>query len=330
MKKLLSLFGALALFGPVVFAADVKISQLPLGSASTTGSADSFPFVSSSANITKRMTIWDIINVPTIVSTYAPKVSPVFTGTVTAPTFIGALIGNASTATALAANPTDCSSNQYANAIAASGNLTCAQVTFGQLSGVNPVTSGGTGLIVGTAGGMLSFTGTTTLASSLAGSTGQILQSAGTAVPTWSTATYPATTTANALLYSSATNVVGQITNGTNGQVLTATTGSAPSWAAVGVGALSVASKTGNYTVLSTDGLLTGDSSGGAFQFTLPAASSNSGKLYYFKKTDSSANAITIARAGSDTIDGATSITLTLQYQSTVLVSNGSALWAIF
>lgn len=34
--------------------------------------------------------------------------------------------GNAATATALAANPTDCSSNLFANAIAASGNLTCA------------------------------------------------------------------------------------------------------------------------------------------------------------------------------------------------------------
>lgn len=35
-------------------------------------------------------------------------------------------INLAGTATALASNPTDCSSNQFANAIAASGNLTCA------------------------------------------------------------------------------------------------------------------------------------------------------------------------------------------------------------
>lgn len=34
--------------------------------------------------------------------------------------------GNAGTATALASNPTDCSANQFANAIAASGNLTCS------------------------------------------------------------------------------------------------------------------------------------------------------------------------------------------------------------
>lgn len=43
--------------------------------------------------------------------------------------------GNAATATALAANPTDCASGRYANAIDASGNLTCAQVDYAQLSG---------------------------------------------------------------------------------------------------------------------------------------------------------------------------------------------------
>jgi len=42
---------------------------------------------------------------------------------------------NVATATALAADPTDCGANQYATTIAASGNLTCAQVTTAQLSG---------------------------------------------------------------------------------------------------------------------------------------------------------------------------------------------------
>lgn len=39
---------------------------------------------------------------------------------------VAAVTGNASTATALAANPTDCSAGQFATAIAASGNLTCS------------------------------------------------------------------------------------------------------------------------------------------------------------------------------------------------------------
>lgn len=41
--------------------------------------------------------------------------------------------GPATTATALDANPTDCSAGQFANAIAASGNLTCAAIASGDL-----------------------------------------------------------------------------------------------------------------------------------------------------------------------------------------------------
>lgn len=52
--------------------------------------------------------------------------------------------GNAATATALAANPTDCAANQFANAIAANGNLTCAQPAAADLS--NGTT--GTGAVV--------------------------------------------------------------------------------------------------------------------------------------------------------------------------------------
>jgi hypothetical protein len=39
------------------------------------------------------------------------------------------ITGNAGTATALAANPTDCGSNQFATTIAANGDLTCAAIT---------------------------------------------------------------------------------------------------------------------------------------------------------------------------------------------------------
>lgn len=53
----------------------------------------------------------------------------------TAPTFTGDLVGNASTATALAANPTDCAAGQYATSIAATGNLTCGAVAGSEVSG---------------------------------------------------------------------------------------------------------------------------------------------------------------------------------------------------
>jgi hypothetical protein len=51
---------------------------------------------------------------------------------------VAAVTGNASTATALAANPSDCAAGQYATAIAASGNLTCAD----PISGVVETISG--------------------------------------------------------------------------------------------------------------------------------------------------------------------------------------------
>jgi len=43
--------------------------------------------------------------------------------------------GNAATASALAANPADCVANNFAISIDAGGNLTCAQVTYGQVTG---------------------------------------------------------------------------------------------------------------------------------------------------------------------------------------------------
>lgn len=56
-------------------------------------------------------------------------------GTLTATTISGSFTGNASTATALAANPTDCASDTYATTIGANGNLTCATVTNAGLAG---------------------------------------------------------------------------------------------------------------------------------------------------------------------------------------------------
>lgn len=66
-----------------VFGADVKISQLPLGTGTSVGVGDSFPFVDATNGITKRLTLYDIANVPLISQTYAPLISPTFTGTLT-------------------------------------------------------------------------------------------------------------------------------------------------------------------------------------------------------------------------------------------------------
>lgn len=68
------------------------------------------------------------------------------------------------------------------------------------------------------------------------------------------------------------------------------------------------------------------DASGGAFTITLPAAGgygttvgSDDSRFLFIKKKDSSVNAVTVQRAGSDTIDGATSISLSNQYDTVIL-----------
>lgn len=92
MKKL---FFLLLLTTISALAADVKISQLPLGGGSSVGINDSFPYVQASNLTTKRLTLFDIVNIPLMTQTYAPIANPVFTGTVTAPMFVGPLTGTA-------------------------------------------------------------------------------------------------------------------------------------------------------------------------------------------------------------------------------------------
>lgn len=60
---------------------------------------------------------------------------------------------------------------------------------------------------------------------------------------------------------------------------------------------------------------------------TLPAATTK--RLYFFKKSDVSGNAVTINPAGADTIDGAASHALAAQYNYALLLANGVAIWMI-
>lgn len=69
---------------------------------------------------------------------------------------------------------------------------------------------------------------------------------------------------------------------------------------------------------------LLGDASGGTFDFELPDASTVSGAVYTFKKTDSSANAVRLDGNSTQTIDGTETYSLTLQNQSVTIVSDGS------
>lgn len=67
----------------------------------------------------------------------------------------------------------------------------------------------------------------------------------------------------------------------------------------------------------------------GAQTVTLPAANVMNGIPLTFKKTDASGNAVTVAAAGSDTIDGAATKALAAQYNYIRIVSNGLTGWDV-
>lgn len=80
------------------------------------------------------------------------------------------------------------------------------------------------------------------------------------------------------------------------------------------------------YTVVSTDSFVTCDATAGAVTINLPAAT-GTGREISFKKIDSTANACTPTRAGSDLIDGAASYSLISQYAASKVVDTASAVW---
>lgn len=94
-------------------------------------------------------------------------------------------------------------------------------------------------------------------------------------------------------------------------------------------GVVAITTKTGTYTAANTDTVILCDASGGAFTVTLPAAADNTGKVFYLKKIDSSANAVTIDGNGAETIDDATTLVLSGQYDAAMLVSDGAEWWIL-
>ena len=89
-----------------------------------------------------------------------------------------------------------------------------------------------------------------------------------------------------------------------------------------------IATKSANYTLTTTDFTVLGNAAGGAITLTLPTAVGVSGQIYTIKKTDSSANVVTIATTSAQTIDGQSSYSLSLQYAGVQVQSNNSN-WVI-
>jgi hypothetical protein len=86
-------------------------------------------------------------------------------------------------------------------------------------------------------------------------------------------------------------------------------------------------SKTANYTTVEADRdkLIKVDATSGAVTISLlAAATAGDGFQIAIKKTDSSGNAVTVDGSGSETIDGALTLSLSSQYSVVVLTCDGS------
>ena len=92
-----------------------------------------------------------------------------------------------------------------------------------------------------------------------------------------------------------------------------------------------VLSKTAHYTISETESniFVACNATSGAMTITLRAASGLTGYVVAVKKTDSSANAVTVDANASEQIDGATTQVISAQYTSLSLVCDGSN-WHIF
>ena len=86
-------------------------------------------------------------------------------------------------------------------------------------------------------------------------------------------------------------------------------------------------SVTADYTVTINDSFLAVDATAGAVTVTLAPAAEFIGKRITIKKIDSSANAVTVS--GSETIDGAATQVITVQYDAICVMSDGTESWIV-
>jgi len=124
-------------------------------------------------------------------------------------------------------------------------------------------------------------------------------------------------------------NSAGNLTRlpaGTAGQFLkTQGPGADPVWAAPPAG-WTIKNVNANYTASDGEIVLV-DASGGAVTITLPTPSASA--RVRVKKIDASSNVVTVQPSGSETIDGASSHTISQQYETYEYVSDGTN-WYVF
>lgn len=113
---------------------------------------------------------------------------------------------------------------------------------------------------------------------------------------------------------------------GSDGQALVANSG-LPTWDNVASSAFTTdATSSTSYIMDGTNTVIFANAGSNNVTVTLPHAASSAGYRFYIKRTDGSANTVTVQRDGatSDTIDGQTSVSLDVQYMTITVVSDGS------
>lgn len=86
---------------------------------------------------------------------------------------------------------------------------------------------------------------------------------------------------------------------------------------------------TASITLKAIDNIVLVDATGGAITITLPPVAQHSSRVYTVKKIDASGNAVTVDGNGAETIDGALTAVLAAQWDSVMIVSNGTAWFKI-
>lgn len=95
-------------------------------------------------------------------------------------------------------------------------------------------------------------------------------------------------------------------------------------------GTLSVVTKTSSYTITDDDDVVLVDCTSAGVTINLHAVATARQKPYYFKKIDSTGNAMTLDANSTETIDGAATQSTSTQYGRFTLIPNNATEWSIF